>query len=140
MKTTSSLSRWLVGLSLALSACGPLPARIDLAVADHADPLTSSSGDRLFTLTLSKAAQGYATSNLMVTAGQAGQTPTSVNFTLDDKNGNGQLDEGEALTCAEPPVNLFDATTVGKTLNVTLDENESGSWVVIGSAQWTPAN
>ena len=96
--------------------------------------------NNLFTLTLSKAARAYGLAEISVNAGLPGQTATVVNFTLNDTNGNGKLDQGENLNCKEPPVNLFDSTSVGKAVSVSFTNQEDGTFFQIGSGTWTPAN
>lgn len=131
----------LAVLSLIVVACGPMDLDA-ITVTDHTDALTSAANDNLFTLTLSKAPAPLAMADLLVTVGFPGQTTTAVNFTHNDTNGDGKLDVGESLSCKEPPLNLWDASVVGKTATISLDTRQSNSTVLraIASAQWTPAN
>ena len=138
MKTRLSL---LTVVALAVIHCGPPgPDRVEIAVTDSADALTTAGNDNLFSVTLSKAARSYALSEISVNAGLPGQTQTVVNFTLEDGNGNGKLDPGEKLNCKEPPVNLFDANTVGKAVTVSFTDQDQGTYFQVGSGTWTPAN
>lgn len=129
-------------LALAFIACGPPIPQSSITLADHADALTTAANDNLFTLTLTASDEPLAVADILVSASLAGQTATAVNFTHNDTNANGKLDVGESLSCKEPPVNLFDATVVGKMVNVSLATKRSGSTVLVSvaSAQWTPAN
>jgi hypothetical protein len=112
-----------------------------ITITDHPDALTASGTDNLFILTLTKAPKSYVLSDLMVDANLPGQQAYAVNWDHNDTNGNGLLDVGESLTCKEPGVNLFDTTTVGKTVNVSLDEKlTTTSYQVVASGTWTPAN
>jgi hypothetical protein len=140
MKTVSMQALLLSLAVLALTRCGPMPQTATVAVADHADALTTGAGDNLFTLTLSEATKDFPIADISVNAGLPGQTATVVNFTHNDLNGDGKLNKGESLSCKEPIVNLFDATTVGKPVKVDLAEKENGTFFVIGGATWTPAN
>jgi len=96
----------------------------------------------LLTLTMTKGTEAYDLADILVAANLPGQTATAVNFTHTDANGNGKLDKGDSLVCKEPPVNLFDATTVGKSVKVALTVKRSGSTVLtsLASETWVPAN
>jgi hypothetical protein len=139
MKTMTWTS-WLL-LGAVAVGCGPGgPERAEISVADHADALTTKEGDNLFVLTLAKASQPYPLTDVSVNAGLPGQTATQVNFTHQDTNADGKLDQGETLTCKEPIVNLFDPTTVGKAVSVSFVDKASGTAFQVGSATWTPGN
>lgn len=132
----------LCGLAAAaLVACGGvMPEQVELAVVDHGDALSTGAGDKLFTLTLSTAEKSFSLNDISVNAGIPGQTPTVVEFIHTDTNGNGLLDPGETLSCSEPPVNLFDPSTLGKAVSVSFAERTDGMLFELGSATWTPAN
>ncbi len=118
--------------------CGPPGRASEITLVDHADALTTTGQDVLFVITLSKATQSYESTALSVLAGLPGQSLTVMHFTLEDLNSNGKLDEGEKLTCKEPGGNVFDATTNGKSVNVSLNEKQaSGTYIEIGSAIWS---
>lgn len=123
-----------------LSACGP-PMSAPLSVVDHQDPLTSAPKDNLFTLSLGASGDTYELAELLVSAGMAGGTATAVNFTLNDLNADGKWGPGESLSCVEPPVNMFDASVVSKSVNVDVAIRGSGSaYISVGHATWTPTN
>ena len=127
---------------LALGACGPLPETVTFSVADSPDALTTGPSDNLFTLTMTKGTEAYDLADILVAANLPGQTATSVNFSHTDANANGKLDKGDALVCKEPPVNLFDPTTVGKSVKVLLTAKRSGSTTLtsLASETWVPTN
>ncbi len=129
---------------LCLAACSsPMPAgpeHWDIQVTDASQGLTSAGGDKLFALKVASAPKSYDLADVIVDVGLPGQTATAVNFTLTDANGNGKLDQGDSLVCSEPPINLFDGTAVGKTLNVHISEKApGGTYYQRGSASWVPA-
>ncbi len=127
---------------VALCACGPVPDAVSFTVTDSPDALTPGAGDNLFTLTMTQGSEAYELADVLVAANLPGQTATAVNFTHTDANGNGKLDKGDALVCKEPPVSLFDATTVGKSVKVALTVKRSGASVLtsVASETWVPAN
>ncbi|MHB8874526.1 MAG: hypothetical protein ACYC8T_12630 [Myxococcaceae bacterium] len=130
----------LVSLTAIAFGCGPMPESTSVSVADQPAALTNAGDDVLFTLTLSIADAPLAIADVNVHAGLAGQTATVVNFTHDDKNSDGKLDPGETLTTREPGVNLFDASHVGKPINIGFSEKQaSGMWMTRANATWTPA-
>ncbi len=140
MRTLSIRAMTAAVLAILTLGCGmPVPDKAEISIANASSALTSGSSDKLFTLTLVKAEKSFALTDLMISAAVPGQTATALNFTLDDKNGNGLLDPGESLECSEPPVNLFDAGTVGKTLTVDFAAKEQGMYVRLASSTWTPA-
>lgn len=131
---------FVAAAALCSFACGPMPVGTRVAVTDHSAALTTAGDDVLFLLTLSEADAPIPIAQVNVYAGLAGQTATVVNFTHNDLNNDGKLDVGETLTTREPGVNLFDATSVGKPLNVGFSEKtEGGVWMTKASATWTPA-
>jgi hypothetical protein len=83
---------------IGLAGCRP-PETEAVSVSDHPDALTNLGTDNLFVLTLSNASRAYALTDLQVAADLAGQTAMVMNFSLNDGNGNGQLDSEESLTC-----------------------------------------
>lgn len=121
------------------SSSPPGPAMVTITVANATTALTSGGDDALFTLTLASASKSYALGDIVVSVADPGKTETAVNFNLDDKDGNGKLDQGESLHCIEPGPNLFDATSVGKSLGVHFAETVSGTTYETGSATWTPS-
>jgi hypothetical protein len=122
------------------SSSPPGPAMVTITVANATTGLTSGGDDALFTLTLASASKSYALTDIVVSVSDPGKTETAVNFNLDDKDGNGKLDQGESLHCVEPGLNLFDATNVGKSLGVHFAETVSGTTYQTGSATWAPSN
>ncbi len=131
----------IVAAVVGLTRCGPPgPEKVESSAVDHADALTTAAGDNLFILTVTKAPKAYVLADISVTAGIPGQTATVVNFTHGDLNGDGKLDQGETLSCKEPVANLFDATTVGKAVNVAIAEKENGTFFQVSSTTWTPTN
>jgi hypothetical protein len=128
----------LILTSFGLLHCGPGPTEI--TVADHPTALTTNSGDTLFTLTLTKASKGYPLASISVIGGLPGQTLTVLNYTHADFDLDGELGEGEMLSVKEPVVNLFDSTTVGQAVTVSLDEDRQGTLYSLDSTTWTPTN
>ena len=130
---------------LVLASCGPTDSsggleKVDIAVVDAPESLTAKAGDKLFKMTLSKTAKSYALTDISVDVGFPGGSRTAVEFTHEDANGNGKLDQGESLNCTEPPVNLFDTTSVGKTATVSFAERRDGTMFQVGTANWTVTN
>lgn len=135
---------FLLGL-LAVTSCGPADSsggieKVEIAVADAPEALTTKAADKLFTMTLSKASKSYPLTDISVDVGFPGATRTAVEFTHEDANGDGKLDPGESLNCTEPPVNLFDATSAGKTATVSFAERRDGTMFQVGTANWTVTN
>jgi hypothetical protein len=123
-------------------ACGPEssegPEKVDLAIADASEALTSKANDKLFTLTLQKSSKSYALADISVDVGFPGETRTAVNFKHEDTNGDGLLNPGESLVCSEPPVNLWDDTRAGKVATVALAERRNGTLFQVGTVSWNP--
>jgi len=141
--------RWLRGsfvavLVIGATGCGSSedsgPDHVSIVVEDHADALTSNPSDKLFILTLSKSPKSYALADVVVYANLPGQTANQLDYTHDDGNGNGKLDVGESLQCSEPPLNIFDATTVGKSVVVGFAVPFQGTMTEVGTATWNPVN
>ncbi len=109
---------------------------VDLAVDGSTSALTSKASDGLFTLTLLKSGGAYALADVMVDAQLPGETANALEFTHEDVNENGLLDQGDKLHCTEPPVNLYDEGAVGKTLNVSLAVKKDGTYFQRGSSTW----
>ena len=128
--------------ALACSSCGAPggtggSTSTEITVADHADPLTSTGQDVLCVLTLSKASAGIDSAALAVFAGLPGKTLTVMNFTVNDTNSNGSLDQGETMTIKEPGRNVFDASTVGQKVSVELNQKvDANAYRLLGSATW----
>lgn len=137
-------------LGLFLTRCGPLIHDVpredagvepdEITVADLPDKLTRDAGDPLFTLTLVKAAADYPITEVMVTAGLPGETATALVVAHGDTNGDAALNPGETLTCKESVVDLFDATTVGQQVDVSLRARTSGTYRTVATTTWKPAN
>jgi hypothetical protein len=109
-----------------------------IEVTDASANLTTSPGDALFSIKLTRAPKAYAPSALMIDAGITGTTSTVMLFTHNDTNANGLLDVGETLDCTEPQKNVFDETTVGKTVNVDLNERVGGTTTGRAKGVWRP--
>lgn len=138
MRTTCFYFSLVVLISCGATSDGP--EKVEIAVTNSPAALTDKSSDSLFKMTLTKTSKSYALADISVDVGLPGETANAVNFTLEDANGNGELDQGESLNCTEPPVNLWDTTTVGKTLTVNFAEKQEGTYFQLGSAKWTPTN
>lgn len=129
----------------AILACGTAdsasgPEKVEIAVVDAPDALTSKAGDKLFKLTLTEASKSYALADISVDVGFPGETRTAVNFTIEDSNHNGLFDQGDSLNCTEPGVNLWDATSAAKTATVVIAERRDGTLFQIGTTNWTVTN
>jgi len=109
---------------------------VSIAVEDASEPLTTKSRDKLFKLTLTKASKPYELSAISVDVGLPGDDRMAVNFEHEDANGDGKLDQGESLICAEPPVNIFDPSSEGKTATVAFAERRDGILVQVGTTTW----
>src|SRR5512140_126392 len=105
----------------ALAGCGGSDSSRDgqtrssaqISVVDSAAPLTSSTHDGLFTLTLVQSSRSFPIADVAVSVQPTlyGAARGGVDFVLVDTNANGAFDPGEALSCAEQG-NGFDATYV----------------------------
>jgi hypothetical protein len=128
------------------AVCGKFKGASDavsFTVADAPEPLTSSASDPLFVLTVTKLTpvRPYPAANVEITVEPAGETGTFAECTHDDKNGNGSVDVGETLSCAEPPADTYRASHVDQTIPVSfVERTDGGSYVARGSALWKPTN
>jgi hypothetical protein len=117
-------------------ATGETGATIE--VTDAPATLTAGPGDSLFSIKLTAASKPFVPADLLIDAAVTGATGTVMVFVHNDTNRNGLLDVGESLDCSEPSVNVFDETTVGKTVNVGFSERVGGTNYSRAKGVWRP--
>lgn len=129
------------------STCGKTSSgasdAITFTIEDAPEPLTSSKGDPLFSLTITEEspARAYRMTDMAVVVEPVGETGTIVPCTHDDANGDGNLDVGETLHCTEPPVDTFNAAHVGNPITVSLVERTKvDTYTTRGKGSWIPVN
>ncbi len=127
----------LAAAALALTGCGN---GWQLAASDAPESLTGSAGDPLFVLKVVQSPEAFPFSQLKLTAGLPGDTPSSVLCDLDDADGDGKVGALDNLVCAEGPVNHFDQSTQGKQVELVLTRNTgaftANPWVELARATW----
>ena len=131
-----------------LLACGAPAAANEVTLADHSAALSDQANDLLFVITWAQLDKPFAAADLRVTAGSPGGSQFVLNWEHDDANQDGKIDRGEPITCREPGsagvgglANIFDAATVGKTVNVDVTLITGASTATqLAALKWTPAN
>ena len=123
---------------LCLSACGSAPST-ELSLKEHSDALTDQGDDNLFALHFDVGEEAFSFARISITAKNAEGKNYELSCTHADANSDGLWQKGESVTCKEPPINVFDASSVGKAISVQVSvQGEDGIYDVIASPQWTP--
>jgi hypothetical protein len=138
-----------IAAALFLAGCSETGS-VEIEVTDHADPLTTNAGDKLFELKLNKAvttsdwpAAPYPAAAVSVRVNEPGQTGRVLAFAHQDTNGDQKWDEGETLLVSEhadPLPDFYNPTKVGVAHNVAVTVSEGGTNYQVWTGIWTPAN
>lgn len=119
----------------AMSACGPLN---NIRLVEDPAPLTSSTEDSLFTLSLNSG--GFNVFLLGINAHLPGQPETRLRC----RDVGPSTGDDYVFACGEPRADLFDATAIGKRVRVSLvatkPEDRSLTEYPLTELTWTPAN
>ncbi len=122
-------------------ACGT--AALEATVTDSPDALTADGGDNLFDLTLTQAADRLPLAEVRVSTAAPGGVQAIVEYSHEDRDGDGQFSEGDTLHCRETPLERYNQGNVAANheFRVLLLRDPGGNTLKeLADLRWIPEN